>query len=223
MSAAAKLNDPALRALRRRLERWELEHLRNHAACMAEHVEMLEGQLQRAEDCAESWREDAMRLIEDSLGEGEAPGLTMSGRLVVVKTDDQSQTPALPAIGAELQGGTYAGITCDKQGKPYALVLLADKPDDTLAWQPAMDWAKSIGAELPNRVEGALLFANLPDAFEKAWHWTNEQYAGNESFAWCQGFDDGSQYGGLKSYAARARAVRRLPIDPSILLSGVPA
>jgi hypothetical protein len=218
MSAAAKLNDPALRALRRRLERWELDHLRAHAASLAARVEVLEDELNQADQCANSWRDEAMRLIDRALDEGDSPGITPSGHLVVVKADVDSQTPALPAIGAPLDGGTYAGITCDKQGKPYALVLLADRPAGSLTWQAAMDWAKSINADLPNRVEGALLFANLRDSFEKDWHWTNEQSAGYESYAWCQYFDDGGQVNNHKSYEGRVRAVRRLPIDPSILL-----
>jgi hypothetical protein len=44
------------------------------------------------------------------------------------------------------------------------------------------------------------------------WHWSSTQYAADPTDAWLQGFDDGLQNGNHKSYAGRARAVRRLKI-----------
>ena len=68
-------------------------------------------------------------------------------------------TSALPTIGSQLAGGTYAGITTGKDGVPYALILLDDKPAERLTWRKAINWAKKLDAELPTRPEGALLFA----------------------------------------------------------------
>lgn len=118
-----------------------------------------------------------------------------------------------------LEGSAFAGITTSKASEIYALVLLADKPSKPLKWVAAMEWAKGIGADLPNRVEGALLFANLRDSFEKEWHWTNEQYS-DAGCAWCQYFYGGNQDITDKSYGRRVRAVRRFPLDPSILFNG---
>lgn len=125
---------------------------------------------------------------------------------------------ALPKPGTPHAGGIYAGITTNAAGEPYALILLADKPAAPLKWQAAVDWAESLGdgAALPDRVEGALLYARLKDQFEPRWHWLSEQYSAG--YAWGQGFGRGGQGGGGKGFEARARAVRRLPLesfDPS--------
>ena len=119
------------------------------------------------------------------------------------------QTIALPVLA---DGETYAGILL-KYGKPsHHLVLLAadTKP---LTWKQATAWAAKQGGELPTRKEQALLFANAADAFERAWYWSSEQYADDESYAWCQTFDDGSQGYNLTGIKLRARAVRRIPIE----------
>lgn len=118
-------------------------------------------------------------------------------------------TPALAT------GERYAGIVIDPDnGQPtHHLVLLPEQPTERLSWDEAMAWAASIGAELPTRQEAALLFANAKTAFEPAWHWTSEQYAGNASLAWVQNFIGGYQYTGDKGYKGRVRAVRRFLID----------
>ena len=120
---------------------------------------------------------------------------------------------ALPKPGTPHAGGIYAGLITDADGQPYALVLLADKPPKRLNWQDSVAWAESLGggASLPDRVEGALLYARLKDQFDPNWHWLSEQYAAGG--AWNQGFDDGDQGGDVKSFEARARAVRRLPLQ----------
>ncbi len=107
----------------------------------------------------------------------------------------------------------YAGIALDATGKPtHHVVLLPDQPAERLSWDKAMAWAESIGANLPTRQETALLFANAIDAFEPAWYWTCEQYAGFASYAWSQGFDNGNQDVSDKCFKDRVRAVRRAPI-----------
>ena len=123
-----------------------------------------------------------------------------------------------PAIGQPwpgIQGSAYVGISSDKNGQPYALVLLADKPEKDVNWTQAVDWAKRVGGELPNRVDGALMFANIPELFERRLHWLSEQYS--SCTAWHQYFFDGSQDYELKKFEARARAVRRF--STSILQS----
>lgn len=85
--AAAK---KTIAALRKRLERWELDHLRALAAHQEEQlhaahdrIEQLESEVQNAWQTADSWREDAMRLVEDLEEHGQQVGLTQSGALVV--------------------------------------------------------------------------------------------------------------------------------------------
>ena len=127
-----------------------------------------------------------------------------------------TQIPTLPTLGTPVAGGLYAGITTGPDGAAYALILLADKPSRRLDWPAAMAWAESLQASLPTRPEGALLFANLGDQFERTWHWLSEQYSAGD--AWSQYFTDGGQYGSNESFEARARAVRRFPLESFIPL-----
>jgi hypothetical protein len=116
----------------------------------------------------------------------------------------------LPAVGAQLEGGIFCGITTTKDGVHAAIVLLADKPAGDLDWNAAKAWATEVGGELPTRPVAALLFANAKDQFAKEWHWTSEEYSA--SSAWGCDFDLGHQYYGRKSYEGYARAVRLIPL-----------
>ena len=137
-----------------------------------------------------------------------------------------SQAPAaatapaalLPALGSILAGGKFAGVTTGKDGVPYALILLADKPEQRLTWRKAMNWADKLGAQLPNRVEGAMLFTNLGGEFERQLHWLCELY--DSSWAWFQDFDNGSQGYSHEGSEFRARAVRRLVIQSLVISEG---
>lgn len=78
-------------ALRKRLERWELDHLRSLAASLAEQledahnrIEALQSDLERAWRNAEAWQEDALELVKQLEAEGQTVGLTVEGALVVV-------------------------------------------------------------------------------------------------------------------------------------------
>ena len=131
--------------------------------------------------------------------------------------NDKTQTlrDELPTIGSQIAGGTYAGITTGKDGAPYALILLDDKPTERLTWRKAINWAEKLDAELPTRVEGALLYANLKDSFEPEAHWTSESF--DSSCAWYQYFNYGFQASYHKCIKFRARAVRRLPIQSFVI------
>ena len=117
----------------------------------------------------------------------------------------------LPALGAALDAGIFAGLTTKPDGTHCAVVLLADKPGGKLTWQQAVEWAQSVQGELPSRPVSALLFANAHDQFERTWHWTSETDEDDGSYAWSQGFDDGRYYS-HKSDEGRARAVRLIPL-----------
>jgi hypothetical protein len=121
----------------------------------------------------------------------------------------------LPTLGSPLRGGKFAGITTAADGTHHALILLDDKPNGELTWRKALNWATKLDADLPSRVEALLLLVNLPYEFERTWHWTNTQYS--DHHAWFQYFYNGPQSFSSKSAELRARAVRRLPINPSIL------
>ncbi|MCA8026521.1 DUF1566 domain-containing protein [Burkholderia cepacia] len=107
------------------------------------------------------------------------------------------------------EGEIYAGAIGDKNGDFHHVILL---PGDNAAapWKDQLEWAKSIGGDLPTRVEQALLFANCRDAFERDWYWSNE--FDGAGWAWSQHFTSGGQGTGHQGLEMRARAVRRLSI-----------
>lgn len=106
------------------------------------------------------------------------------------------------------KGEIYAGAIIKPDGTGHHIILL-DGDNDDANWADSMEWAKSIGGDLPDRVEQSLLFANLKDRFKEEWYWSNTQHASYSDCAWCQDFDYGDQGSYLKDCELRARAVRR--------------
>ena len=121
---------------------------------------------------------------------------------------------ALPETAIDLKYGEhYAGIVIGKEGaKSYHLILVGEEINNA-NWQPALDWAKSIGADLPSRREQALLYANLKEQFTKKHYWSGETYDVDSGFAWIKNFDNGCQYYINKDDCCRVRTVRRLVIE----------
>lgn len=109
------------------------------------------------------------------------------------------------------EGEIYAGAIINKDGVGHHVILLAGDKDDG-PWQEAMDWAKNLGGDLPNRVEQALLFDGCKAEFKEDWYWSNTTHKNNAEWAWCQDFGNGYQVTTHKGRKLRARAVRRLPI-----------
>ena len=109
------------------------------------------------------------------------------------------------------EGEIYIGIIGDALGNLHHVILLpGDNNDDTHEAQ--LEWAKSIGGDLPSRIEQAMLLANHRDQFKKDWYWSNEIHHADSGWAWYQYSYDGYQTHGYRSNELRARAVRRLPI-----------
>jgi len=129
-----------------------------------------------------------------------------------LKTQQQATKIDINSWIITLQPGEhYAGAVLDADGQHlHHLVLMAQQPDSKLAWQPAMDWAARIGAALPTRQEQALLFANCKPHLQPVWHWSSETHEDDASCAWHCNFDDGHQYGNVKSSQGSAVAVRRV-------------
>lgn len=118
----------------------------------------------------------------------------------------------LPAAAIELRPGEhYAGPVLDEAGQiKHHLVLLPDRPAQRVNWQDAMAWADGIGAQLPDRQEQALLFANCKPHLKSGLHWSCQEDEEDASYAWGCGFYYGYQYGNHKSFEGPAVAVRRL-------------
>lgn len=108
-------------------------------------------------------------------------------------------------------GERYAGAVLNETGHfQHHLVLMAARPEGKLVWQAAMDWAASVGGELPNRQEQALLYANCKPHLKPEWHWSSETHEDDASYAWNCYFFNGGQYIFHKSYECSAVAVRRI-------------
>lgn len=80
----AQQHNTATRGIQRRLERWELDHLRALCAVQAEEIERLKLDLTYAEDCAEMWHRAHEHLAE-YLDEKSALGITLAGDVVVAE------------------------------------------------------------------------------------------------------------------------------------------
>lgn len=79
-----------LRTLQRKLERMEIEHLRQHAAELHEKLERAEAEAAKTIESAEFWQSHAMQL-QEALYDGEfsthrSVGITKAGELMVVQT-----------------------------------------------------------------------------------------------------------------------------------------
>jgi hypothetical protein len=93
------------------------------------------------------------------------------------------------------------------------------KPTDADNWCYRGDNPSSVpvgyayDVQTPGRTTLEAFIQGGVEAFsDDDWYWSSTQYAGYESYAWCQNFDYGSQGYHHKSYEARARAVRSIPI-----------
>ena len=109
-------------------------------------------------------------------------------------------------------GERYVGAIISADGAKRERIILLPNVLEKANWQDAMEWAASIGGDLPNRCESALLFATLKGEFKPEWYWTNEEHASGPGCAWMQYFVNGLQTNCHESLEYRARAVRRLKI-----------
>lgn len=127
-------------------------------------------------------------------------------------TTATTSTIHLPAASIELHPGErYAGPVLDEAGQiKHHLVLLPARPEQRLSWQDAMAWAEGIGAQLPDRQEQALLFANCKPHLKPVWHWSCQEDEEDASYAWLCYFYYGDQFSTHKRFEGSAVAVRRL-------------
>jgi hypothetical protein len=110
------------------------------------------------------------------------------------------------------EGEKFVGVIISADGSRKHAVILLPGEADIANWKTQHKWAESIGGELFDRVEGALLFAAMKDEFKPEWYWTCEKHEVDSAYAWDQDFGHGYQYGHDTSYKFRARAVRRVSL-----------
>lgn len=70
---------PSLTSIQRKLDRWELAHLRQHAAELADRLEQAERFLEVERAAADAWRENCFELMQELQDNGATLGLTQSG------------------------------------------------------------------------------------------------------------------------------------------------
>jgi len=79
----------SLKTLQKKLERLELEHLRQHALELHERLEKAEAELQRAEEAAEFWQRSFQMMEEAAHDDLHAThrcvGISRTGELMVVQ------------------------------------------------------------------------------------------------------------------------------------------
>ncbi|MBB2928354.1 DUF1566 domain-containing protein [Paraburkholderia silvatlantica] len=116
----------------------------------------------------------------------------------------QIQIPELAA------GEIYLCGFVDANGDIEHTVLLPGDNDDA-AWQAQMEWAKSVGGDLPTRAELVIAYEKHRDQFQKTAYWSNtpDDDPGYSGWAWYQYFDYGIQDYYDQGNEFRARAVRR--------------
>lgn len=115
----------------------------------------------------------------------------------------------LPAIGAPLLDGIFAGISLHEHER-VALVLLEGEVEKT--HKAGLAWAAERSAVLPSRIDLCVLYANVRDQFPEEWYWSGETHPRLARYAWVQYFGYGYQFSVPKDLTSRCRAVRRAPI-----------
>ena len=113
------------------------------------------------------------------------------------------------------EGEIYGGSIGNLNGDVCHITVVAF--NDPASHSDQLAWAKSIGCDLPSKLEAAALFAHIKDKFEPDAYWTNETFIDTDdpegtAWAWHQDFYYGYQTNGTKNVSLRAVAVRRLPI-----------
>jgi hypothetical protein len=125
---------------------------------------------------------------------------------MIVPTDPQG-------VNASIQWGSRGkeepAAVSEFDGMANTRALISSGNDHPVAkWVAGIKIDGHVDFYLPARRELSLMYANVPELFEKVWHWSSTQYSADG--AWGQYFYGGGQYGAGEYYEGRAVAVRRL-------------
>ncbi len=106
--------------------------------------------------------------------------------------------------------GTYEidvkGATSDHDGLANTMALAAAGSDLCKeALEIEIEGHKDF--HVPSRIDLRLLWANVPELFDKEWYLSSTQYSSDD--AWSQDFGGGTQYDNGKEFEAGCRFVRR--------------
>lgn len=125
--------------------------------------------------------------------------------------------PTDPAVlGKKLAYGGYEVDEPEAANKRDGLANTLHLVEGSGENHPAAQWCDSLTIEghsdlyLPAISELALCMANVPELFDKEWHWSSSQRSADNAFYML--FGGGYQSGSGKANVLRVRPVRRLPI-----------
>lgn len=147
-------------------------------------------------------------------GEGGRLGAIMRGSLIdgVRQADYAIIVPDLPSVhlpwgtrGVEVKN---ANSMTDGHWNTLAM-LIAKCPPAIHVTELKVDGHEDL--YLPARAELQALWANVPELFDKAWHWSSTQSSAYGAFV--QVFEYGDSDWNGKDYDYRVRAVRRIPLQ----------
>lgn len=74
----------ALAAIQRKLDKWELNHLREHAKELADRLESAQLDISAMTSSAEHWRDQCFQMIKELQADGKTIGLTQDGQVGVM-------------------------------------------------------------------------------------------------------------------------------------------
>jgi hypothetical protein len=145
-------------------------------------------------------------------GEGGRLGAIMRGALIdgVRQPDYAIIVPDLPTVTM------HWGKDVEVAGANSLTDGLTNTQDMLAAKCPAALHIAKLTADghadlyLPARAEYWALRGNVPELFEKGWHWTSTQYSRSNAFV--QDFEDGGSGWYTKGNEHRVRAVRRIQL-----------
>lgn len=148
-------------------------------------------------------------------GEGGRLGAIMRGPLVggIRQPDYAIIVPdlAAKAITWGKRGQDVAGAQSQTDGLANTAAMLAAKCPPALHIAALKTADGHADLYLPARAELQALYANVPELFDKAWHWSSTQ---NSSYgAFIQSFEYGFSSWLIKCNGCRVRAVRRIPLQ----------
>lgn len=106
-------------------------------------------------------------------------------------------------------GKLIAGADHERYGMPNT-VAMAESGSEIAKAILSMEHEGHNDYYLMARYEGALAYANVPELFEKEWHWTSTQRSAHGAFI--QGFSDGNQHCYYKDFSYGVRPVRSFVI-----------
>ncbi len=134
-------------------------------------------------------------------------------------TQMQFAVVAALTLGAQFEGGTYGGITTQRDGMPVAVVYLGTS-DEELDHAGCIAYARERGGELVSRAVVHLLRTTIKDQLPKEGSCFTADLLSDDTgkkadatYAWICTFDFGYTYYFYKSYERQAVVVRLIHLE----------